>query len=153
MESAGDAVFVSDLSGQFTFVNATAHALLGYTNGELLRCSIPDVLSPEELAAFPAHAALLEVNPYVRRDWQLKRKDGSALSLELTTQRLPGDRYLAIGRDQSERNLALQQLESERIHLRTLVQTLPDLVWLKDNDGVYLGCNSAFERFFGAKEV
>ncbi|WP_242482187.1 PAS domain-containing protein [Thiocystis violacea] len=36
--------------------------------------------------------------------------------------------------------------------LRTLIDTLPDLIWLKDPDGLYLACNPAFERFFGAKE-
>ncbi len=45
------------------------------------------------------------------------------------------------------------QLEHERSHLRTLVQTIPDLVWLKDIDGVYLSCNPEFERFVGAKEA
>ena len=37
-------------------------------------------------------------------------------------------------------------------YLRCLVRTIPDLVWIKDPDGAYLSCNSAFERFFGAKE-
>src|SRR5208283_537469 len=45
---------------------------------------------------------------------------------------------------------ALQKSESR---LRTLVQTIPDLIWLKDPDGVYLSCNAMFERFFGAKEA
>ena len=31
--------------------------------------------------------------------------------------------------------------------------TIPDLVWLKDKDGIYLSCNHAFERFFGARET
>lgn len=44
------------------------------------------------------------------------------------------------------------QMEAERIRLRTLVSTIPDLIWLKDPDGVYLACNPMFERFFGAKE-
>ena len=44
------------------------------------------------------------------------------------------------------------QLETERTRLRVLVETIPDLVWLKDTDGVYLSCNPMFERFFGAKE-
>ena len=34
--------------------------------------------------------------------------------------------------------------------LNTLIETLPDLVWLKDPNGVYLTCNRKFERFFGA---
>ena len=37
--------------------------------------------------------------------------------------------------------------------LQTLIHAIPDLVWLKNPEGVYLGCNRAFERFFGAKEA
>ena len=37
--------------------------------------------------------------------------------------------------------------------LETLVASIPDLVWLKDANGVYLACNPAFEQFFGAKEA
>jgi len=37
--------------------------------------------------------------------------------------------------------------------LHTLLKTIPDLIWLKDKDGVYLSCNIMFERFFGAKEA
>lgn len=36
--------------------------------------------------------------------------------------------------------------------LRTLLDTIPDLVWLKDTDGVYLACNPRFEQLFGAPE-
>jgi hypothetical protein len=40
----------------------------------------------------------------------------------------------------------------ERVILRTLIDTLPDLIWLKDPKGVYLACNRRFEQFFGARE-
>ncbi len=36
--------------------------------------------------------------------------------------------------------------------LHTLLDTIPDLIWLKNKAGVYLVCNPMFERFFGAKE-
>ena len=37
-------------------------------------------------------------------------------------------------------------------YLRCLLRSIPDLVWLKDLNGVYLMCNSSFERFYGARE-
>lgn len=43
-------------------------------------------------------------------------------------------------------------LERERGYLQTLIQTIPDMIWLKDPNGYYLACNPAFERFFGASE-
>ncbi|MEI2722720.1 MAG: PAS domain-containing protein [Verrucomicrobiota bacterium] len=37
--------------------------------------------------------------------------------------------------------------------LKSLIRTIPDLVWLKDPQGVYLACNAAFERFMGRNEA
>ncbi|WP_346193635.1 response regulator, partial [Dechloromonas sp. ZS-1] len=44
-------------------------------------------------------------------------------------------------------------LSRERAMLRTLIDALPDLIWLKDEKGVYLACNRRFELFFGASEA
>jgi len=45
-----------------------------------------------------------------------------------------------------------RDLRDREGQLRTLVQTIPDLVWLKDANGVYLRCNPQFERLVGAAE-
>lgn len=52
----------------------------------------------------------------------------------------------------TERKKAEKALQNSETHLRTLIEALPDLVWLKDVDGVYLNCNLKFEQLFGAKE-
>ena len=49
------------------------------------------------------------------------------------------------------RELARRRTSDER--LRALVQTIPDLVWLKDTEGAYLFCNPQFERLYGASEA
>lgn len=43
-----------------------------------------------------------------------------------------------------------QSLERERTQLQTLINTLPDLVWLKDENGVYVTCNHRFELLYNA---
>lgn len=53
---------------------------------------------------------------------------------------------------QNETSEYRHNLEIATETLRTLGQTLPDMVWLKDPDGTYRFCNSMFERFFGASE-
>lgn len=40
-------------------------------------------------------------------------------------------------------------LEREQAQLRTLVESSPDLVWLKDGDGVYRACNAQTASVFG----
>lgn len=51
-----------------------------------------------------------------------------------------------------ERKRYEESLSSSETRLKTLIKTIPDLFWLKDSNGVYLACNSRFEKFFGAKE-
>ncbi len=46
-----------------------------------------------------------------------------------------------------------EALAREHRLLKTILRTIPDLIWLKDPDGVYLACNPRFERLFGAKET
>ncbi len=48
---------------------------------------------------------------------------------------------------------ARNALKRNERFLNTIIITLPDLIWLKDPDGVYLACNSRFEEFFGASEA
>jgi PAS domain S-box-containing protein len=44
-----------------------------------------------------------------------------------------------------------QALSSQSARLNTLLNTIPDLIWLKDANGVYLACNPRFEALYGAR--
>ncbi len=46
-----------------------------------------------------------------------------------------------------------QALAGNEARLRALLNTLPDLVWLKDPNGVYLACNPRFETLYDARET
>lgn len=63
------------------------------------------------------------------------------------------ERVPVIVLDITESKKTRQVLLEREAQLRTLIDALPDLVWLKDTAGVYLNCNPKFERFFGAKEA
>ncbi|MCM2284838.1 MAG: PAS domain S-box protein [Desulfobacula sp.] len=63
------------------------------------------------------------------------------------------DSYSRLEGEVLERKQAQKALQESETHLRTLINALPDLVWLKDSDGVYLSCNAKFERLFGAGEA
>jgi PAS domain S-box-containing protein len=52
-------------------------------------------------------------------------------------------------RAQSQRELAVSFSEKR---FRDLVNTIPDLIWMKDVDGCFLSCNATFERYLGVKE-
>lgn len=51
--------------------------------------------------------------------------------------------------DITERKEAQVALQASESLLKNLMNINPDLIWLKDINGVYLTCNSRFEGFFG----
>jgi PAS domain S-box-containing protein len=55
-----------------------------------------------------------------------------------------------VRKDLEEVNLHLRESEER---FRALVNTIPDLIWLKDAGGLYLACNETFEHFFGARRA
>lgn len=61
-------------------------------------------------------------------------------------------RMVGIRKDITNYKQSEEELKKSKKHLRTLIDTIPDLVWLKDPHGVYLQCNQRFEQFFGALE-
>jgi len=96
--------------------------------------SVPVAIKKEE-----DHVYLKQYNEALIRKLEAKMEQ-----LELTNRRLEQD---IAKREQLED----KHYDTEQ-RLRTVVNTIPDMVWLKDPEGVYLFCNHRFERFFGAKE-
>ena len=54
--------------------------------------------------------------------------------------------------DITELSLAKIEAQNERNKLKAILENIPDLLWIKDVNGVFLTCNKRFEDFFGAKE-
>lgn len=83
------------------------------------------------------------------------KKNGEEYPLQLEARNIPyqGRMVRTVEfRDISERKQAEANLVRSELRLRTLRDCIPDLVWLKNTDGVYLSCNPPFERFLGCKE-
>ena len=54
--------------------------------------------------------------------------------------------------DITELTLAKIEAQNEHNKLKAILENIPDLLWIKDTNGVYISCNKRFEDFFGAKE-
>jgi len=64
-----------------------------------------------------------------------------------------GEKYiLSSVEDITDRKHISKELENKTDLIEALIHSIPDLIWLKDTEGVYLKCNSSFERLYGAKE-
>ncbi len=57
--------------------------------------------------------------------------------------------YQSVGKDITERKAAEELLLKEKAFLRSLIDSTFDMIYFKDCDGKYIGCNTALERFIG----
>ena len=54
--------------------------------------------------------------------------------------------------DITELSLAKIEVQNEHNKLKAVLENIPDLLWIKDINGVYITCNKRFEDLYGAKE-
>jgi PAS domain S-box-containing protein len=127
----------------------------GYRPEEMVGLAMDDITEVADGAGLAAVARELERSGHLVVEATDRRKDGTRFPVlvDVVLVRDPDGRprYGVLhARDLTE----LKRAEADRLRsgrlLRTVLDTLPDLVWLKDAEGVYLECNSRFEAFFGA---
>ncbi|MBC8212365.1 MAG: PAS domain-containing protein [Gammaproteobacteria bacterium] len=144
---------ILDFEWRYLYVNAEAakHGLK--SREELLGQRIMDVYPGiENTELFSKLRECMETRQPHRMENKFVYPDQSVGYFELHIQ--PVDQGIFIlSLDNSARKQAEEQLMKNQRRLRTLIETLPDLIWLKDQDGAYLFCNAEFEQFFGAAEA
>jgi PAS domain S-box-containing protein len=138
--------------------NPACLAMLGAMGKDELTHTLPKLLPESSYVAFREEMAVLfEGRTTFESEITNRELGGRVLHVILHLAVLPGhettlDRVLISFLDITERKKVEEAWKQSAAQLRTLVDTLPDLVWVKDPDGVYLACNPRFECFFGAKE-
>jgi PAS domain S-box-containing protein len=157
-DSAPGILYLYDDKGNLIRWNKHHEVLTGYSAEELSQMTLLDWYKDDEATQSMITAAVNKAyhEGFASVEAELQRKDGSKIALYLTAVPIEkdGKQYFAgIGIDVSERRRMAQSLAEQEARLRTLVNTIPDLVWVKNVDGVYLSCNHMFERFFGKAEA
>ncbi|WP_200388234.1 EAL domain-containing protein [Thiocapsa imhoffii] len=101
-DGAAEGIWTSHHEGRFLYANPAALAMTGHSLDELMGLSVNDLVFPEDQERLRAHLSWMREHPAPARGlWRLRRKDGTRCEVDLTTQRLPDARILAIGRDLS----------------------------------------------------
>jgi PAS domain S-box-containing protein len=157
-DSLGDGVAIHDVAGRFLETNRSMCDLLGYSHDELLSMTLSAVSPPETASLIPERIArVMEGGVYVFESARLRR-DGSRVPIETSARRIQfrgEEAILSVQRDISERKRAEEEIKRGRALLRSIVDSTPDAIYLKDAAGRYLLLNRAAEAFVGrpASEV
>ncbi|WP_339136832.1 MAG: PAS domain S-box protein [Candidatus Electrothrix sp. GW3-4] len=138
--------------------NQTFAETLGYTREEILNRKITDFYHPDCHGAYrQIFARFLEIGAVNNEELQMIRRDSRRIDvlLNVSAVRDKEGRILhtrSTWIDITEKKAAERQLHYMQLLNRLIIETLPDLLWLKDTDGVYLACNPRMEQLYGAPE-
>jgi len=151
------AVVLADAAGRIVTVNAPAEDLFGYTRAELEGQPVEILLplrSRQRPSAFGQdfHRHPVERPLGLGRNQHGLRKDGTEVPLEIGLARFPsatGTHVLASLIDITLRKQAEATLIHERNLLRTLIDNLPDYIFVKDMERRFLIANTATAQLMG----
>jgi len=152
-----DVLFEVDEDGRYLQVWTRNPELLAQQKEMLLGKTVNDVLAPDQAAI--AMEALREAGREGIADGRcicISLPNGETRWFELSVAKRSSagstTTLLALSRDITERKRAEEATNSIRTQLLSVLQTMPDMVWVKNMDGVYLLCNHAFEQLTGKAE-
>ncbi|WP_295458218.1 PAS domain-containing protein [uncultured Thiodictyon sp.] len=156
-DGTSDAIFAKDRAGRYTLVNPQAARFLGRPAQQVLGRDDRALFTLEQAQQIEDQDRLvMQSNRSQNFQIDLTMADGAVSFLCIKGPLHAADGQVigtfGIARDIGEIKRAEYALDQERRLLKTLLRTLPDLVWLKDSDGVFLACNRRFESLFGATE-
>ena len=146
IELSPDAYFLADLDARFTDVNQAACRLLGYERDDLIGKTIFDIIPPADAERLNAVKTELMVPGRVSKaEWSLKRKDGTLVPVDVSSNILPDSRWQAFIRDVSER----KRTEDARQVYVALLDNSSDFIGIADPAGKPIYVNAAGRRMVG----
>jgi len=150
VEHAADAIFVSSDDRVYVDANAAACQLSGYTHAELVGKSINDLTPPSDLPRLDSDRRQLTHSGGGQiGEWELLRKDGRRVPIEVSVTQLPDRRWLAFVRDISERKHTEEALRTSEARLRQLADAMPQIVWRSNAQGVVEYLNAQWMYYTG----
>jgi len=161
VETAVDAMVVTNERGVVQSFNAAAERIFGYAADEMIGQNV-SMLMPEMDRAKHGH----HLDHYLRtgerriigvgRELEGRRKDGSTFPIHVSIAEwtVAGQRsFTAIMRDITERREAERRLQQGSMLFETLIESIPDPVFLKDLQGRYLVVNGGTCRLFAVERA
>ncbi len=133
-------------------VNEAGCNQLGYTEAELLNLSVADIDPDFPMERWPAHRQDLRARRRMIFETRHRHKEGRIFPVEVDLNwfEFEGREYhFAFARDLTARKQAETELEQERNLLRTLIDHIPDMIYVRDRANRFLTANQSFARRMG----
>jgi two-component system, cell cycle sensor histidine kinase and response regulator CckA len=144
VEQATDGIVITDAELRLIAVNSAACAMSGYSRDELVGMRVDQVLDADDLTARSVRIAELASGASLVSEHRLRRKDGTTLLVEISSQAIENGGVQAIVRDVTRRHEAEQALRASEERFRLLYQYLPLAYHTLDEGGAVVLVNDAW---------
>ncbi|RJP64965.1 MAG: PAS domain S-box protein [Ignavibacteriales bacterium] len=138
VQSSDDAIYGKTLKGYITSWNKGAENIYGYTESEAIGKNISFLMHSENLDEVDEILQIVKSGRHVEHYETIRvHKDGHTINVSLTISPIKdssGNIIAAstIARDITERKKTEEVLQNERLLLRTLIDNIPDSIYVKD---------------------
>ena len=122
IEQASDGIFIFDHQENIIDVNSMACQMLEFTREEFLRQSMRDLIPADEYDAANSHFSELLAGKAVISEKRMLCKDGTLISVEMSTKMLEDGRLQTIVRDLTERERAKEALQKSNNLLKAITR-------------------------------
>jgi two-component system, cell cycle sensor histidine kinase and response regulator CckA len=156
LENIEISYYEMDLRGNFTFVNDIMCRDFGYRREELVGMNYRVYSRPENLEWVKSMFREIYITgkPKTLLNYEVNRKDGSMMIIEQSTSLLRGASgeaigFQGVGRDVTERNMAVQALKESEEKYRTVLEIMNEGYFENDLKGNFTFVNDAACRLIG----
>ena len=151
-EQSTDTICILDSAFKFIEINPSGCNMFVCTKEEVLQFYMTDVLFEEDLKTNPIKIDELKAGKVTSNERRIKRKDGSAILVEISSKMLEDGRVMVFGRDISERKEAERLIKESEAKYRSFFESSMDGILLKITDGEILSANPAACEIFKMTE-
>ena len=163
-ESINDGIFITDLeTGNLKAVNPATCKMLGHTHEEFLRLSPADYIHPDSLPIFADFAETVKSGKRFFSEAVDIHKDGTPIHVEVVETPFPyGEEILALGvvrnisdrkKLEAERQNAEATLRENNTLLKSVLEAIPGVFFVKDSAGKYIVTNSNLAKSLGKSVI
>lgn len=151
IELAVDGILTESSDGTIIGANSYMLTLTGRSLDNILGMHISELFSNDSLIDSPLRSDLLQKGETVINERDIIRPDRIQVPIEMHTKLMPDGTYQSIFRDISKRKLADELLRENQQMLQNVLSNFPGVVFWKDKQSNYLGCNQSFAVGAGLK--
>lgn len=160
VESSGDLVWSVDSEGEWSFLNEASGEVYGRDPDELMGTPFLDLSAPERRSADKrVLESVLRGRPMYDHETVHLDAEGERVHLSFSGRAMEEDGVI-VGAQGTAREVgsrvaareALQDLVRQHSLVQSLMNATSDVIFYKDDEGVYQGCNEAFAKLVGMSE-